>query len=630
MLSQESTLSETMVGGRASSCSRNFLPEEMIHPAMPRIFLILLVVVSQLVWRTSQKLSMSTALSNIEGLFSMHNNHDPGAGERVPRTFGVAAFLAPVSMSKVRIPFTCQHSAARQVLIQSMAASNRTDSTVPVSSRRSGKNRIVLAIDTIMSSKGSKASRKQNIGSGPTKNRLSLNQTSVRATPLRRYRTAKQHKDWNAMMGQLQQFYAKHGHSNVPSNHEDVTLYEWTCSIRKNYKKAAHHSNTTTALPELTKANRATAIVSAGRPPLSSARLIQLQKVNFCWDRQSMAWEHRYQQLKAYKKEHGHTRVSPQDCQYPGLGVWVRNQRRARNACKSLTNNRLQRLLDLDFTWAKSHHDSWHSRYQQLVRYQERFGHNNVSPQDTNPAFAQLGTWCMNQRTLYRNYQLQQAKTHAPEGEQTVAFRNDASSSQLQSPLVMITPERIDLLNEIHFCWNVHDSRWLSMFQRLRSYQQAHGHINIPASDGRNRDLRIWLIRQRFYYNQRYKSTSPPETAEESSSGVQSGPLTPTRIQIMEEGIPDFQWSGRPGKNGPSSKDWTKLFNAMRDIGIRPGLRPRPRWLKANNPSQLHSTAAKDFWSEEDLLELWNQESEEDEESGHGDVGSSTGETVKA
>jgi hypothetical protein len=51
----------------------------------------------------------------------------------------------------------------------------------------------------------------------------------------------------------------------------------------------------------------------------------------------------------------------------------------------------------------------------------------------------------------------------------------------------------------------------------------------------------------------------------------------------------------------------------MREKGISPGMRPKQHWFEGLNRFQ---DEIKETWTEEDLLELWNQgqDDEEDDE----------------
>jgi len=62
------------------------------------------------------------------------------------------------------------------------------------------------------------------------------------------------------------------------------------------------------------------------RPQLSETKMQQLEALEFPWEVQSWQWNGRYQQLVAFQQRHGHVRVPANCAEYPGLGIWVRNQ----------------------------------------------------------------------------------------------------------------------------------------------------------------------------------------------------------------------------------------------------------------------------------------------------------------
>ena len=177
---------------------------------------------------------------------------------------------------------------------------------------------------------------------------------------------------------------------------------------------------------------------------------------SFVWNVHEHSWKIRYEQLFDFHQTFGHCRVPNNDVQYPGLGIWVRNQRReyrklvpvlqqqqqqqqpisfesehpnleqplaakivtttkssSSNSSSTLTPERLQLLQQLNFEWYKSHNTAWEQQYQRLVSFYQMYHHTNV-PQnyddDNNYATTNssnkepsLGKWCMNQRTAYKN-----------------------------------------------------------------------------------------------------------------------------------------------------------------------------------------------------------------------------------
>ena len=386
---------------------------------------------------------------------------------------------------------------------------------------------------------------------------------------MQRPAVTKSRKDrkWTDMISRLQSFYYEAGHSLVPKDHPDRQLYKWTLSVRRNYRHQALGYCRKQSVQELVVMGEDDKKVIQKRQVLSKDKLLMLQELDFPWDVQAILWKRRYEQLLEYKQEHGHSHV-PANCrEYPGLGVWVRNQRREHRKLldeepSTLSQERLDALESLGFKWYTPHARAWEARFQELVAFKKQHGHAHVPEvYHDNPP---LGQWCMNQRTNYKLY---------CSGEPTG-----------------MTAERIEKLQEIGFAFSLRETRWLSMKDRLKAYYDQHGHIKIAVSDAENNDLRIWLRVQRYLYNQEQ--------------------LADHRIEALEKIMPDFSWKARGG-SGPKAEDWAKLFDAMREKGITPYARQKEHWFEGVNPFTIE---VKDKWTEQDLLELWNQQDDEDDD----------------
>lgn len=411
------------------------------------------------------------------------------------------------------------------------------------------------------------------------------------------------------------------------------------------------------------------------RPELSQVKLAQLAKVQFPWHWQQTLWQRRYRQLVTFQKRNGHCRV-PANCrEFPGLGIWVRNQRREYrkllqtafvrreeesqqpsdgsrlvqsptfsmnpqddgstmnpnkmnatwSSCEhetiephlwslstvrsTLTRDRYEQLVTIGFEWHKSHTDAWEERYQELIEYFNLHGHSNV-PEDYPPNKA-LGQWCMNQRTAYKQrislaHNLPAAYGNNGTTPGPISSSIPSSSVLFSYATAALTPERIEKLEAIKFRWRYRDSIWYQRLERLKSYYSQHGHVQIATDDLSNSDLRIWLIWQRYWYNY-YQNDAGRENG---SKGV--GRLSPERIRALESSIPNFSWTARTSStSSPKTEDWAKLFHAMREKGIRPDARPKQHWFEGINPFTIQ---VKERWTEQDLLELWNQHGDDDDD----------------
>ena len=182
-------------------------------------------------------------------------------------------------------------------------------------------------------------------------------------------------------------------------------------------------------------------------------------------------WEQRFQQLKAFRDQHGHCRVpSAKTGEYSQLYTWIENQRRAykkiqqqqqqqpstanstthkqktprRSSSSSLVQSRLDRLqdelgLDLD-----PRATQWQARYADLLDFVAHYGHCRVPDQySPNP---ELGRWVRTQRYQYH----------------------------LQEPFSNLTPERRYLLEQLDFCWDVQQENWMDYWKKYMEEKEKN------------------------------------------------------------------------------------------------------------------------------------------------------------
>jgi hypothetical protein len=81
---------------------------------------------------------------------------------------------------------------------------------------------------------------------------------------------------------------------------------------------------------------------------LSDEQVARLEALGFDFDRNATKWDEKYQELVAFKNEHGHCNV-PQGAKLNhGLGTWVANQRRPKFRVR-LSDEQIARFEDLAF-----------------------------------------------------------------------------------------------------------------------------------------------------------------------------------------------------------------------------------------------------------------------------------------
>ena len=162
------------------------------------------------------------------------------------------------------------------------------------------------------------------------------------------------------------------------------------------------------------------------------------------------AWDRAYQELVAYKGEHGHMLVPSSHRTFAGfgLGQWVCLQRRAKKS-NLLNSHKVQRLEALGFVWEiRSRRSSWEENCRRLRAYAEEHGHVIVPRWYQTPDGFKLGHWVSQQRM---------AKSYGK-----------------------LKREQIAKLDEQGFVWDVIQFAWDSGLIHLQEYKKDHGHVIVP------------------------------------------------------------------------------------------------------------------------------------------------------
>jgi len=238
---------------------------------------------------------------------------------------------------------------------------------------------------------------------------------------------------------------------------------------------------------------------------LSSGEIDRLDQLGFSWSPWDEAWEAKFAALKKFHAREGHCRVS-QNHQEEGLnlGKWVNNQRK-RIKHKQLPAQ-IERLNHLGFNWDLDA-EAWDAKFSALKDFHAREGHCRV-PSNHQEDGLKLGSWVARQRFK----------------------RNELS------------PEQIEKLNQIGFCWDLCGEMWEANFAALQKFWRREGHCRVPQEhqeDGLK--LGYWVSSTR-----RMKASLPREQIEQLN-------------QI------DFSWDSR------REKSWEIKFAALQKFRHREG-----------------------------------------------------------
>ena len=268
---------------------------------------------------------------------------------------------------------------------------------------------------------------------------------------------------WNEMMRRLIAFHAEHGHANVSQKSaDDPSLGRWVMTQRAKRKRGKLSDEQVAAFdclnfvwsPRESRSSSAETVqtvaerngvedswaknfealkrykekhgdclvsqrwgedralaywvteqrMARNRSQLDPMKEQQLTEIGFDWNPTETAWNDMFEQLAAYKREHGHTDVPQKSGRYRKLACWVHNQRAAKKLNRPIMAERENRLNSLGFSWALVDPLSWDHMFDKLVAYKAVYGHCKV-PQHwkDDPRF---GKWVNTQRTAFKRGKL--------------------------------------------------------------------------------------------------------------------------------------------------------------------------------------------------------------------------------
>ncbi|MHB8872264.1 MAG: helicase associated domain-containing protein [Myxococcaceae bacterium] len=234
---------------------------------------------------------------------------------------------------------------------------------------------------------------------------------------------------WEAMLDRLVAFHGEFGHYFVPPDFDDRALAVWVRTQRGN----------------------------AGANRLRSDRRARLESIGFTFGAWGALWDLSYDLLRQFHGRHGHCRVPRFAADYPGLGIWV-SQQRVRSRAGKLSRQHKHRLDALGFVWDRPS-DTWLRHLDELGAYFQKHGHGNVPHHSTEDR--RLAQWLGQQRHRLRLGRLTQERMRDLEARG-------------------VTLER--------------EAPWPRDLAALAEFRRQHGHCDVPE----NHPLYPWVHRQRL------------------------------------------------------------------------------------------------------------------------------------
>ena len=187
-------------------------------------------------------------------------------------------------------------------------------------------------------------------------------------------------------------------------------------------------------------------------------------------------WERRFEELKAYRRQHGSCQVPSCSKKHPSLGYWVQYQRVLQRSDR-LSAERTRRLEQIGFDWVSrgrslEFRDStyWNKKWERmlgrLARFSRRSGHCLV------PA-GSAGTPSLSQWVARQRHLKQQG---------------------------LLSKDRWRSLKALGLDWKTGGSiapRWERCFLRLLEFRRRFGHCHVPAEWAENITLGRWVVKTR-------------------------------------------------------------------------------------------------------------------------------------
>jgi hypothetical protein len=119
----------------------------------------------------------------------------------------------------------------------------------------------------------------------------------------------------------------------------------------------------------------------------------------------------------------------------------------------------------------------------ELKEFKKEHGHVIV-PQHYSKGekWYKLGIWVRNQRAMYNRLK-DDPVTH-----------QDGTNNGVYN---FLTEERIQLLNDVEFCWDVQAENWMEQYERLVDYYEQFGSSDVPSRYRNDPALSRWVQEQR-------------------------------------------------------------------------------------------------------------------------------------
>jgi hypothetical protein len=209
-----------------------------------------------------------------------------------------------------------------------------------------------------------------------------------------------------------------------------------------------------------------------------------LNELDFDWNLDPpRTWNDMYGELVQYHKNHGSTLVNRNN----ELARWTKQQRKDYLKGR-LDGGKVNKLKKLDFDWNPN--DAYFNAFvARLANFKKKY--NSMLVPNTFGEDPPLANFVFRQRRIYGKYLLN-----------VEVFDDDllwSIASELQSKRIPVETHitRMKKLVDLDFVWDVHEARWMEIYQRLVDYKEKHNTVLVPVNYSQDPVLGVWVVDQR-------------------------------------------------------------------------------------------------------------------------------------
>lgn len=254
-------------------------------------------------------------------------------------------------------------------------------------------------------------------------------------------------------------------------------------------------------------------------------------------EKSDRCWNLRYEELREFYRQYGHSDVPAPYEANPSLSRWVKRQRweyallnpsnvvpDSAKGMKMMSKERIIKLMLLDFTW-NIHEQTWERAYTSLLEFKSRYGHTNV-PFDYHEDL-HLAQWVRHQRLQIRRYYF--SVIGDPDG-------NGSKDNKIKPH--HITLDRIQRLYDVGFTCKSIDVATVLNHKDIMCYPEQKI-LTLPDSSKRKSCEVVINLQSTTAPRKKAKKTSSPSssttvsaTASRSMKKVRSSSTTTTATDL--------------------------------------------------------------------------------------------------